>query len=83
MALLDDLLTTAEAYGKARKVSRSRVSTLVFNEWKKLDALMNGADLATRRFESAMSWFSQNWPVGAAWPKGVSRPARKSPGRRR
>jgi len=74
MPLLDDLLKVADTYARARKVSRSRVSTQVFNEWKKLDALTNGADLATRRFEAAMSWFSLNWPIGVAWPRGVARP---------
>lgn len=74
MRCADQLVTVARAYAKARELSISRVSTLVFNEGKKLDLIINGADLHTARFESAMEWFSANWPPKAAWPRGVDRP---------
>lgn len=77
MILTQQLIAVAKAYSKARGLSLARVSTLVFNEGKKLAAIeFGGADLATGRFESAMHWFSDNWPEGASWPDGVARPER-------
>lgn len=74
--LTDQLLRVARAYCAARGLSMARVSTLVFNEGKKLDAIeTHGADLATGRFEMAMGWFSTHWPEGAQWPAEVARPA--------
>lgn len=74
MQMTSQLLTVASAFCRARGLSVSRVSTLVFNDGKKLDAIENGSDLATGRFEAAMQWFSENWPEGADWPRGVPRP---------
>lgn len=68
------LLTLADAYCKARKLSRARVSTIVFNAGMALDRIASGKDLTTGSWERAMAWFSQNWPEGAEWPKGVKRP---------
>jgi hypothetical protein len=76
MILTDQLLTVARSYCQARGLSLARVSTLVFNEGKKLEAIASrGADLATGRFENAMRWFSSNWPEGCDWPSDVPRPA--------
>ena len=76
MRMTDQLMTVARAYCAARSLSLSRVSTVVFNDGKKLDAITRGADLQTGKFEQAMAWFSTNWPSGAKWPGGISRPAR-------
>lgn len=75
MVLTDQLLTVARAFCAARELSLSRVSTLVFNDGKKLDSIASkGSDLATGKFEAAMDWFSANWPENAVWPKGINRP---------
>ena len=80
MILTDQLLVVADAFCAAKGLSRARVSTLVFNEGKKLDAIaLRGADLATGRFEMAMHWFSDNWPDAAVWPQQVARPGRVVP----
>lgn len=80
MILTDQLLLVARTYCQSRGLSLARVSTLVFNEGKKLEAIASrGADLATGRFESAMLWFSENWPEGAIWPEAVERPERVTP----
>lgn len=68
------LLTIADAYCKARKLSRARVSTIVFNAGMALDRIASGKDLTTGNWERAMTWFSRNWPEGAEWPKSVKRP---------
>jgi len=69
------LITTSDAYCLAVGLSRSRISTLVFNDGKALDRIAGGGDLNTRSFEKAMLWFAANWPEGAAWPETVERPA--------
>lgn len=68
------LLTLADAYCKARKLSRARVSTIVFNAGKALDRIASGKDLTTGNWERAMAWFHDNWPEGAEWPQSVKRP---------
>lgn len=75
MTMTDQLLAVARAYCAARSLSLSRVSTIVFNDGKKLDAIATkGADLATGKFEQAMKWFSTNWPADAEWPGAIARP---------
>lgn len=81
MTLTGQLLTVARAYCRARNLSIARVSTLVFNDGKKLDLIAQGADLGTRGLERAMRWFSAEWPENAAWPDGIERPKVKRPER--
>ena len=76
MILTEQLLAVARAYCAARSLSLARVSTLVFNDGKKLGGIADkGADLSTSKFEAAMAWFSTHWPVGVEWPRAVPRPA--------
>lgn len=74
MTMRDQILTVARAYCDARVLSPSRVSTLVFNDGKKIGLIEGGADLQTSKFEQAMAWFSDNWPENAKWPSDVPRP---------
>lgn len=76
--MTDQILAVARAYCDATELSTSRVSTLVFNDGKKLDLIANGRDLQTANFEQAMTWFSVNWPKNVRWPKGVARPSRET-----
>ena len=69
------LCTLARAYIAAEKVETTTLSWRVFGDTKKLDALFSGKDIQVRRFEKALGWFDQNWPDGATWPKGVTRPS--------
>ena len=58
------LIARADAYKAASGViDDSTVSYRVFGDTKKLAALRNGADLTTRRFNAAMTWFDENWPA--------------------
>lgn len=75
MKITDQLMLVATTYCKAKDLSLSRVSTLIFNDGKRLDAIRAGGDLYTARFEQALAWFSEQWPEGVAWPKAVVRPA--------
>ncbi|MFC5989713.1 hypothetical protein [Limoniibacter endophyticus] len=62
------------AYADARKLSLSRVSTIVFGDGKVLSRLEGNSDLTTSRYEAAMQWLSANWPEGIDWPVDVVRP---------
>lgn len=74
-----DLLAVADAYCAAADLSMSRVSTLIFNDGKRLDAIKAGGDLYTGRLEYALAWFSTRWPAGnESWPLGVPRPAKSA-----
>lgn len=75
MTLISQILAVADVFCSARGLSKARVSTLVFNDGKRLARLANGRDLNTGSYESAMAWFSSNWPAEAAWPAAVPRPA--------
>ena len=74
MQLTEQLLTVATAYSERTGTSLSTLSTRLFNGGGRLATIANGGDLNTRNFESAMAWFSENWPEGLAWPAGVGRP---------
>lgn len=74
LPMTQQILAVAAAYCEATGLSTSRVSTIVFNDGKKLALIENGADLSTGKFESAMGWFSSNWPEEAVWPAGIVRP---------
>lgn len=74
MRLTDQLLTIATLYAETRKLSASRVSTIVFGDGKILTRIGDGADITTRRLETAMQWFSDNWPADAEWPAAIARP---------
>lgn len=76
MTLLDALLTVSSRFCEAGSISAARASTLVFGDGKVLTRLADGRDLTTRRLETAMQWFSDHWPEGAAWPADVPRPAK-------
>jgi len=74
MLMTARLLALSDCYSAATGMSRSRISTIVFNDGKALGRISAGGDLNTRSFEKAMFWFASNWPEGAAWPEGVDRP---------
>jgi len=75
MNLIDNLLEVAAVYGAHRNLSPARVSTLVFNDGKKLTLLMQAkATLTLTVYERSMRWFAKHWPDGAAWPGWVGWP---------
>ena len=76
MRSIEHLKAVALAYSKAEKTPLRTLSSRIFNDGKKLDAIVAGdADVVTARFDHAMRWFSINWPKGLRWPKGITRPA--------
>ena len=85
MSMIDSLIQVSDAYREAlalggRKLSTARLSTLVFGDGKVLPELAaKSRDITTGRLETALVWFSANWPADAAWPKGVARPDLNEP----
>lgn len=78
MSAIEQLLSLCREYGRAAGVDTTTVSWRVFGDSKKLGAIMEGADIQTRRLERAVRWFSDNWPETARWPATVARPFVKS-----
>lgn len=76
MNMRQEIVTVADRYAEALGIGRKRVSFIVLNRGSRLDQIADGGDLNTGTFESAMQWFSDNWPPGLEWPEGVARPAR-------
>ena len=68
------LLTLADLFTGATGVRDVTLSHRLFGDSKKLAALRDGADITVGRFNSAVRWFSTNWPEDLAWPHSVPRP---------
>lgn len=74
-ALIASLKTVAKAYCEADGVPPKTLSWRIFNDGKKLDAILSDdADLMTANWEKAMGWLSTHWPEGAVWPENIVRP---------
>ena len=50
---IPDFLARCDAFAKVRGCSRARLSTLIFNDGKKLDALAAGRDVGVRTLAAA------------------------------
>jgi len=74
MPQIADLLALADEYQRIDPVEDKTLSSRVFADSKKLTALRSDSDITVGRFNSAVQWFSDNWPDGAVWPKGIVRP---------
>lgn len=69
------ILELAERYARAEKnIELMTVSSRVFSDSKKLDAMLAGADITLKRANAAIEWFSDHWPDSAEWPSDVPRP---------
>ena len=76
MTQIEILFAVSKAFGDAKSIGEARVSTLVFNDGKRLQRVRDGADIGARSIERAMQWFSANWPEDLIWPSSVDRPPR-------
>jgi hypothetical protein len=74
MTSIQSLLTVSSVYAAAEKVSLKTVSSRLFDDAKRLDQIVNGADITVGRLGRALVWFSANWPAEAEWPASVVRP---------
>jgi hypothetical protein len=75
MLTVDHLLTLFGPFCEARRISSARLSTLLFNDGKRILLLQNGGDIGSRRLQDAFQWLSDHWPPDAQWPANILRPA--------
>jgi hypothetical protein len=75
MSGIQSLLELARTYAGAERIELSTVSTRVFDDGKKLEALARGSDIQVGRYERAVTWFALHWPTGARWPTDIPWPA--------
>lgn len=75
MRCTEQILLLAAAYGDHLGLERTTVSWRLFKDTNKLEAIGNGADLQTRRFEDAVRYLHENWPPKLAWPNNVPVPS--------
>lgn len=74
MLQIAHLLALANEFQRVSPTEDKTLSFRVFGDSKKLTALREGSDITTGRFNGAVHWFSDHWPDGAVWPKGITRP---------
>lgn len=73
--LRQKLLATAAAYGRAFDIGLSSVARRCRNDSGFFRRIADPSKSFTARtFDEVMQWFSDNWPVNAAWPALVARP---------
>jgi hypothetical protein len=76
--LKDDLRRAAEDYARAKGVSLPTLGRLAAGDWRFFERLTHGKTFTARKYDEVMCWFATNWPVGVAWPTGVSRPGART-----
>jgi len=70
------ILSVVDAYAAATGAEDTTISSRVFADGKKIDAMRRGGSITLRRANEAIQWFSDNWPEGADWPSDIHRPFR-------
>lgn len=68
------ILSVIDAYASATGAEDTTISSRVFADGKKIDAMRRGGSITLRRANEAIQWFSNNWPEAAEWPSDVHRP---------
>jgi hypothetical protein len=79
MTSIEQLLTLSRLYAEAQGIKLSTLSSRMFNDGKRLDAIEAGRPIQVTTFERAMQWLSDNWPEDPAWPAGITRPRPTAP----
>lgn len=73
-----NLLHCAETYAKQRGIGLPTLGRMAAGDWRFFDRLRDDAKTFTaRKYDEVLCWFSENWPTGAKWPKGIERPRPK------
>ena len=75
MLSVDHLLSLVAPYCDAARCSEVTLSKRLFNDGKRIPNMRRrNGDIGSRALIRTFQWFSDNWPVGADWPEGISRP---------
>ena len=70
-----NLLSCADAYAKARKISLPTLARLAAGDWRFFERLKDDEKTFTaRKYDEVISWLSDHWPPDCKWPSKVERP---------
>ncbi|WP_319499299.1 hypothetical protein [uncultured Cohaesibacter sp.] len=75
MMMTQQIVQLADRYSKHVGIAVSTLSMRLFCDSQKIDNLRAGKDLLTKRFEAAVQFFDENWPVDVEWPSDIPRPS--------
>lgn len=75
MRMTDHIVTLANLYAAGHGLKRTAVSWRIFADSRKLQAIIDGGDLVTGRYENAVRVMAEDWPTGVSWPASIPRPA--------
>lgn len=72
MLNISDLLIAIDAYRVvAGGIPETTASYRIFGDSKKLNALREGGDLTTARFNATICWLSEGWPADCEIPRFI------------
>ncbi|MEZ0252868.1 MAG: hypothetical protein ACAH20_18195 [Methylobacteriaceae bacterium] len=76
MSAIARFIAVTTAFREITGLKTTALSWRLFGDSKKLGALEAGADIHVTRYEKALQWLSDNWPLehDALWPADVARP---------
>ena len=75
MMMTDHIVSLADAFCRQNSISVATLSNRLFKDARKIDALRNGRDLVTARYQSALVYFDEHWPANVEWPSNIPRPS--------
>jgi hypothetical protein len=71
---LEYLLTLATAYCRHVDRSEATVSNQITTHARLFKRLRAGHGCNVTTYNTAIIWFSSNWPADLEWPEGIERP---------
>lgn len=74
--LRSNLLTLGRLYCEAADRSPKTIGMRVAKDGRFFDRLEAEKAFTVKTYDTALQWFSDNWPVGVDWPVEVPRPER-------
>lgn len=72
--LANHLMALSEAFCTARELEETTVGRHCAADSRFFTRIREGKTFTAKKYDEVVSWFSLNWPIGAAWPQGVPRP---------
>lgn len=73
--LRSNLLTLGKVYCEAADRSPKTIGMRVARDGRFFDRLEAEKAFTVKTYDTALQWFSDNWPEGLDWPSGIERPA--------
>jgi hypothetical protein len=70
-----NLRAVEAAFREKSELAASTIWARAVKDGRFMERLESGKGFTIRTYDTAMLWFSSNWPAGAEWPSHVARPA--------